>query len=80
MTRIMRIRNCGGAIKMKVLVDTSVWSLALRRKELLSGISDEHTFSRLREKLGALDDMEITARDYETAAEYLPIRLYAGVK
>ena len=84
---------------MKVLVDTSVWSLALRRseqsdiatrlsellfdnlvvmvgpirQELLSGISDKNVFNNLRSKLQAFDDIPITARDYETAAEFYNI-------
>lgn len=86
---------------MKVLVDTSVWSLALRRKkaipdnekkilahvaelinnssiviigpirqELLSGISDERQFTRLKEILGSFIDLDITTSDYEKAAEF----------
>jgi len=81
---------------MKVLVDTSIWSLALRRKgpnetagklaeliqasmvvmigpvrqELLSGISNDDTFSRLKEKLDLIDDDHITTHDYETAAQF----------
>jgi len=84
---------------MKVLVDTSVWSMALRRKEvsehveivdrlaqlvhdtmvvmigpvrqeLLSGISNERVFSDLKSKLEHFDDLSISTRDYETAAEF----------
>ena len=81
---------------MKVLVDTSVWSLALRRKEtggivrklteliteslvvmigpvrqeLLSGIPDRAVFDSLKSRLQSFDDLPITTRDYETAAEY----------
>ena len=81
---------------MKVLADTSVWSLALRRKEqsetarkladlilssmvvmigpvrqeLLSGISNEDTFFKLKTKLTAFSDLTITTHDYETAAEF----------
>ena len=81
---------------MKVLVDTSVWSLALRRKEsfeiskkltdlilssvivmigpvrqeLLSGISDKNVFLKLKAKLEAFDDFDISTKDYETAAEF----------
>lgn len=84
---------------MKVLVDTSVWSLALRKKvlseeeqrvvqelkelilemrvtiigpirqELLSGISDELKFEKLKGKMRAFDDVELTQDDYERAAE-----------
>jgi len=83
-----------------VLIDTSVWSLALRRKqhsdydvrlieylaflirnkyavmigpirqEILSGISDEEKFIRLKEALETFSDFEITTEDYEKAAEY----------
>ena len=81
---------------VSVLVDTSVWSLALRRKEpgevaaklselilnslvvmigpvrqeLLSGISDAATFDQLKSKLGSFDDLPISTKDYETAAEF----------
>ena len=85
---------------MKVLVDTSVWSLALRRnlpyinmqievqqltelilaslvvmvgpvrQELLSGISDESTYMRLKDKLDAWGDLQITTEDYVTAASF----------
>ena len=81
---------------MKVLVDTAVWSLALRRKEqsevaskltelilkslvvmigpvrqeLLSGIPDRAVFDNLKSKLQSFDDLPITTKDYETAAEY----------
>ncbi|EGC76531.1 type II toxin-antitoxin system VapC family toxin [Treponema denticola] len=83
-----------------VLVDTSVWSLAFRKKqltsddkklldylsflirnqyavmigpirqEILSGISDEEKFIRLKEALETFSDFEITTEDYEKAAEY----------
>ena len=87
---------------MKVLVDTSIWSLAFRksggdlsseeqtmvsnlktiimdlrvviigpiRQEILSGISDEKQFSKLKEKLQAFDDLPITSEDYTLAAEF----------
>lgn len=84
---------------MKVLVDTSVWSLALRKKkltaieteivkelkeliyelrviligpirqELLSGIKENIKFHDLKEKMRAFDDLEISKKDYEDAAE-----------
>jgi predicted nucleic acid-binding protein len=86
---------------MKVLVDTSVWSLALRRKEqtkataklteliqsslivmigpvrqeLLSGISNNDSFLRLKSKLEAFDDFTINTYDFEGYADYLPIKL-----
>ena len=91
---------------MKVLVDTSVWSLALRRKtqyeaarkladlilsslvvmigpvrqELLSGISSEDNFLQLKQKLQAFDDLTITMRDYETAAQFYNICRKHGVQ
>jgi len=87
---------------MKVLVDTSVWSLALRRpnaaepladqqqtvkaladlvmdgravligairQELLSGIKTQAQFDALRTRLMAFDDIELTMKDYELAAQ-----------
>ena len=91
---------------MKVLVDTSVWSLALRnkkpsntarklselilsslvvligpvRQELLSGISNEGTFSELKTKLNAFDDFRITTLDYETAAGFYNICRKQGIQ
>ena len=84
---------------MKVVVDTCVWSLALRRniateevaivkilrelitdgrvvllgairQEVLSGIRDREQFIRLRDKLRAFPEVEITMEDYELAAEF----------
>ena len=81
---------------MKVLVDTSIWSQVLRRKEvnqdfakhltdlvqdlrvviigpirqeLLSGISDEGLFLRLRQQLAAFDDEPLLTSDFESAAD-----------
>jgi len=91
---------------MKVLVDTSVWSLSMRRKEkneiakrltelileslvvmigpvrqeLLSGISDEAVFNKLRSGLQSFDDLPITTGDYETAAEFFNICRKKGVQ
>ena len=91
---------------MKVLADTSVWSLALRRKEksgvvtkltdlilesmvviigpvrqeLLSGISDRAVFDDLKHKLQSFDDLPITTRDYETAADFYNICRKKGVQ
>ena len=83
---------------MNVVVDTSVWSLALRRRraprspetdelaelvnegrvallgpvrqELLSGISDEGPYMRLRDHLRAFPDVALVAGDYEDAATF----------
>ena len=91
---------------MKVLVDTPVWSLALRRKEqtettaklteliqsslivmigpvrqeLLSGISNNDSFLRLKSKLEAFDDFTINTYDYETAAGFYNICRKRGVQ
>lgn len=93
---------------MKVLVDTSVWSLALRRaqptacpeltelvelinevrvaiigpvrQELLSGIKNEAQFRKLRKHLRAFPDLEITTRDYETAAGFFNLCRCNGVQ
>ena len=79
-----------------VLIDASVLSLALRRREpdttvqelteillsgvaviigpvrqeVLSGISDDAAFYRLKTKLAVFDDFPIITRDYETAAAF----------
>ena len=93
-----------------VLVDTSVWSLAFRKKhpdsndkklieyltflirnryavmigpirqEILSGISDESTFRKLKEALKAFPDFEITTDDYEQAAAYYNISRSNGIQ
>ena len=94
---------------MKVLVDTSVWSLALRRKtvsekedvisnlsqlikdtmvvmigpvrqELLSGISDEAVFLKLKTTLEQYDDLPISTLDYETAANFNNICRRNGIQ
>ena len=93
-----------------VLVDTSVWSLAFRKKhpdsndkklieyltflirnryavmigpirqEILSGISGESTFRKLKEALKAFPDFEITTDDYEQAAAYYNICRSNGIQ
>jgi len=82
---------------VKVLVDTVVWSLALRRRapahqsvddlralifqgraaligpirqEILSGIRDASTYTRLRDHLRAFPDELLLRDDYERAAEH----------
>ena len=93
---------------MKVLVDTSVWSLALRRdlpsdgpevseltelirevrvqmigpvrQELLSGIKTQAQFQKLRNHLRSFPDLELTARDYEHAAEFFNLCRSKGVQ
>lgn len=84
---------------MEILVDTSVWSLALRRpkskgnentilnqlsefinesrvrmigpirQELLSGISYEAQYQKLKHQLSFFEDLEIITENYERAAE-----------
>jgi len=93
---------------MKVIVDTSVWSLAFRRRkvvktpevaalvrlieqgqvvllgpvrqEVLSGIKHRDQFERLRERLAAFPDFELTTRDFETAAEFCNLCIAKGVQ
>jgi predicted nucleic acid-binding protein len=93
---------------MKALVDTSVWSLALRRsapttcpevselielinevrvaiigpvrQELLSGVKNEAQFRKLRNHLRAFPDLEMTTRDYETAAEFFNLCRGHGIQ
>ncbi len=93
---------------MKVLVDTSVWSLALRRnrvaedafvlelreliselrvqmlgpirQELLSGIRTFEQFTILRDHLRAFPDLELTANDFELAAEFFTTCRAKGIQ
>lgn len=93
---------------MKILVDTSVWSLALRRnlptdcpevtelielirelrvqvigpvrQEILSGVKNRSQFLKLRNHLRAFPDLEVTTRDYETAAEFFNICRGKGIQ
>jgi len=93
---------------MKVIVDTSIWSLALRRKkkqftseirileslidnqsvcilgpirqEILSGVKENKQFLQLKEFLSAFDDLPISTKDYELAAEYSNICRSKGVQ
>lgn len=83
---------------MRVIVDTSVWSLALRRspasnhpvvgslrdlitdgrvellgvvrQEILSGIRHVEQFNRLRDRLRAFPNLQLSIADYELASEY----------
>jgi len=94
---------------VKIIVDTSVWSLALRRnstvapseevsrleklirdyrvvmlgairQELLSGIRDAIQFARLRDKLHAFPDIDLTEADYETAAQFFNLCRTKGIQ
>jgi predicted nucleic acid-binding protein len=61
-----------------VLVDTPIWSLALRdgraqlvgpvRQELLSSIRHETSFRKLRDQLRAFEEPNLEVADYEEAA------------
>jgi len=93
---------------MKILVDTSIWSLALRRKEssqnpvvielaelilevrvqmlgavrqeLLCGIKSPSQFKKLQHHLRAFPDLELSNRDYETAAEFFNLCRSKGIQ
>ena len=93
---------------MRVLIDTSVWSLALRRnqpadspvvtelielirevrgqmigpvrQEILSGIKTQVQFQKLRNHLRAFSDLEVTTRDYESAADFFNLCRGKGIQ
>ena len=93
---------------MKVLVDTCVWSMALRRgeasgvqevselmelvkelrvqligpvrQEILSGIKSHSQFTKLRDYLRPFPDLELTMRDFESAAEFHNLCRARGVQ
>jgi len=93
---------------MRVLVDTSIWSMALRhseisdgqevpelmelikelrvqligpvRQEILSGIRNHSQFTKLRDYLRPFPDLELTTRDFESAAEFHNICRGKGVQ
>ena len=50
------------------------------RQELLSGIPDKAVFNNLKSKLQSFDDLPITTRDHETAAEFYNICRRNGVQ
>lgn len=94
---------------MSILVDTCIWSYALRRRndlpnqkiidelngfiqqrqvimigvirqEILSGISHETQFERIRTKLRAFPDYPITTADFEMAAHFYNLCRVKGVQ
>lgn len=93
---------------MRVLIDTSVWSLALRRnqpadspvvtelielirevrgqligpvrQELLSGIKNQVQYQKLRNHFRAFPDLEVTTRDYESAADFFNLCRAKGIQ
>ena len=94
---------------MKVIVDTCVWSLALRRykpdknepyvmelqelikevrvqligairQEILSGISNQKQFKKLRQTLSAFPDLPLEKEVYEKAALYFNVNRSKGIQ
>lgn len=97
---------------MMVLVDTTIWSLALRRRagdlgprerllvaewaellregragllgivrqEVLSGVVDPVTAHRLRDRLRAFADIEVSTTDHEAAADHFNLCRGRGVQ
>jgi hypothetical protein len=98
---------------MNVLVDTAVWSLALRhkpalqadevlgiyvnelrelikemraqiigpiRQEILSGISQQAQFEKLRNYLQSFEDLKIDSSDYERAAGFFNLCRSKGIQ
>jgi len=93
---------------MRVLVDTCVWSMALRRsevsgalevseltelikelrvqligpvrQEILSGVKSHAQFTKVRDHLRPFRDLELTTRDFESAAEFHNICRAKGVQ
>ena len=50
------------------------------RQEILSGISDQTQFQKLREYLQSFEDLEIDSIDYERAAEFFNLCRSKGVQ
>ena len=95
---------------MNVLIDTSIWSLVLRkskaskqtdavqkvvtdliqefrvqligpiRQEILSGISNQPQFLKLRETLRSFEDLSLNSSDYERAAEMFNLCRHKGIQ
>jgi len=97
---------------MKILIDTSIWSIALRRRkpteegsdqtviielkeliregraviigpvrqELLSGITNQAQFEKLKKRLKPFEDLPISTMDYERAAEFYNLSRSKGVQ
>lgn len=95
---------------MSILVDTPIWSLALRKKvltddeqkivnelanlvenlevliigairqEVLSGISDEGRFQKIKKRLMVFTDTKVFPADYEIAAAYSNICRRNGIQ
>jgi predicted nucleic acid-binding protein len=54
----------------KLIEDQKVVIIGPIRQELLSGISNNNVFNKLRTKMKAFIDLKITVADYELAAQY----------
>jgi hypothetical protein len=50
------------------------------RQELLCGIRSQAHFRKLRDHLRAFPDLEVTTRDYETAAEFFNLCRGKGIQ
>ena len=64
----------------ELILESLVVMIGPVRQELLSGISDEAVFNKLRSGLQSFDDLPITTGDYETAAEFFNICRKKGVQ
>ena len=91
-----------------ILVDTCIWSEALRksksknrgiveklthvvsenqaailgaiRQELLSGVKERKSFTKLKESLNYFSDIVLSEQDYEVAAEYFNLCQKKGIQ
>ena len=50
------------------------------RQEILSGMKHQSQFHKLRHHLQAFPDLEVTSRDYETAAEFFNLCRAKGIQ
>jgi predicted nucleic acid-binding protein len=63
-----------------LITDGRVILLGVVRQEVLSGIRYQEQFDRLRNYLRAFPNLELTAEDYELAAEYFNICRRQGIQ
>jgi predicted nucleic acid-binding protein len=63
---------------MKILIDTPIWSKALRRRKIIS--DDKNIVDNLKEKMNGFNDFPIGTADYELAAEYSNICRKNGIR
>lgn len=64
----------------KLIRDYRVVMLGAIRQELLSGIRHAVQFERLRDKLHAFPDIDLTEADYETAAQFFNLCRSKGIQ